>query len=200
MATYTSAMYLEEAADYSDLGDEEILARSVREPHLFEILVKKYQDAFIRKAMRILYSQQDAEDVVQDAFAKMYLNAEKFQVQEGAQFSSWGYKIVINTALTKYQQSKRLRERTAPLDPEFYEMLPDLKARASEKYEVYDYVVSVLSKIPDHLAKVLEMHFIEGLSQQEIADQEKTSVGAIKTRVHRAKAAFRAEAENVTSK
>jgi len=60
-----------------------------------------------------------------------------------------------------------------------------------EKQEVTDLVVSILSRMPDQLKRVLEMHFLEGKPQQEIADIEGTSVGAIKTRVHRAKKVFK---------
>ena len=56
-----------------------------------------------------------------------------------------------------------------------------------------DYVVSILSEIPEHLSRILSKHFIEGKPQKDIAKEEGISVGAVKTRVHRAKEAFRKE-------
>jgi DNA-directed RNA polymerase specialized sigma24 family protein len=50
--------------------------------------------------------------------------------------------------------------------------------------------------MPEQLARVLRLHFIEGLPQQLIAEREAVSVGAIKTRVHRAKAEFKRVAES----
>jgi DNA-directed RNA polymerase specialized sigma24 family protein len=51
--------------------------------------------------------QEEAEDIVQEAFTKIYINAAKFKKQEGAQFSSWGYRILINTALTTTPKKRR---------------------------------------------------------------------------------------------
>ncbi len=63
--------------------------------------------------------------------------------------------------------------------------------RQFEKQEVSDYIYSILSKIPEHLGRALQLHIIEGRSQAEVAKIEGVSVGAIKTRVHRAKKAFK---------
>ena len=67
-----------------DLSDEMILARSQAEPWLFAILLERYEAAFLRKAKSIVWSELDAEEVVQDAFTKIYINAAKFEVREGA--------------------------------------------------------------------------------------------------------------------
>src|SRR3989344_7914997 len=83
-------------------SDEELLGLSVANPSLFALLVRKYEAPFMRKALSIVRGHEEAQDVVQEAFTKIYLNAEKFQKQEAAPFSSWGYKILINTALPHY--------------------------------------------------------------------------------------------------
>src|SRR3989344_3093502 len=100
--------------------DEEVLAASVAHPSLFALLVRKYEEPFLRKALSIVRAQEEAEDVVQEAFTKIYLNAAKFKKQEGASFSSWGYRILINTALTHYQKQKRDRTSHAELDEEIW--------------------------------------------------------------------------------
>src|SRR5580704_9150657 len=99
-------------------SDEEILALSAAHPSLFALIVRKYEEAFMRKARGIVRGDEAAEDVVQEAFTKIYLNAAKFQKQEGAQFSSWAYRILINTALTHYAKKKRERGQTAQLAEE----------------------------------------------------------------------------------
>lgn len=180
-------------------SDEEILALSIKQPDVFSVLLDRYQDAFLRKARSVVFSHEEAEDIVQETFTKIYVNAHRFKVQEGASFKSWGYKILLNTAFTRYQRLKRIRGAGADLDPEFYELLPDLESRQFEKEEVTDYVISVLSRMPDQLSRVLQMHFLEGKPQQEIADIEGTSVGAIKTRVHRAKKVFKDECNTVST-
>jgi RNA polymerase sigma-70 factor, ECF subfamily len=180
--------YLDEE---TNLSDEEILAASVHTPSLFALLVRKYEAPFLRKAQGIIRDPQDAEDIVQEAFTKIYLNASKFQKQEGAQFSSWAYRILINTALTHYAKRKRKGESTAQLDDEIWALIPDKNLRQFEKKELVDLVASVLSRMPEPLAMALSNFFLEGKSQEEIAQEQGMSVGAIKTRVHRAKAEFR---------
>jgi len=180
-------------------SDEEILALSVKHPSLFALLVRKYEAPFMRKAMGIVHEETAAEDIVQEAFTKIYLNAKKFTPQEGASFSSWGYRILINTALTQYQKRKRDGQRTMQLDEEIWALIPDRNLKQFEKKELIDLVASVLSRMPDSFAKALSNFFIEGKSQEEIADEEGVSVGAIKTRVHRAKAEFKKIYKTVTT-
>jgi RNA polymerase sigma factor (sigma-70 family) len=177
--------------DLLEKSDEEILGLSIKNPNLFSIILDRYQDAFLRKAESVLHSREDAEDIVQETFSKIYLHANKFKVQDGASFKSWGYKILLNTAFTCYKKRKKDRGAVFSPDPEFYEAMPDKTSRQFEKQEVSDYLVSVLSRMPDTLSRVLRLHFIEGRPQEEIAEIEGVSVGAIKTRVHRAKKEFK---------
>jgi len=200
-------MYLiEDSKDYPPAGgdnreesDEEILALSIKQPDVFSVLLDRYQDAFLRKARSVVFSPEEAEDIVQETFAKIYVNAHRFKVQEGASFKSWGYKILLNTSFTRYQKLKKIRGAAADLDPEYYELLPDLESRQFEKNEATDFVISVLSRMPLKLSRVLKMHFLEGKPQQEIAQIEGTSVGAIKTRVHRAKKVFKEERNAIST-
>jgi RNA polymerase sigma-70 factor (ECF subfamily) len=179
--------------------DEEILALSVKQPSLFALLVRKYEAPFMRKAMGIVHEETAAEDIVQEAFTKIYLNANKFAPVEGASFSSWGYRILINTALTHYQKRKRDGLRSVQLDEEIWALIPDKNLKQFEKKEVIDVVASVLSRMPESFAKALSSFFIDGMSQEEMAIDEGVSVGAIKTRVHRAKAEFKKIYKTVTT-
>lgn len=181
-------------------SDEELLAASISHPSLFALLVRKYEDAFLRKAASIVHSKEEAEDIVQEAFTKIYMNANKFKKQEGAQFSSWGYRILINTALTHYQKQKRKGERQTELDEEIWALIPDRNLRQFEKKEFADEIASVLSRLPETFAKALSSFFIEGKSQEEMAEEEGVSVGAIKTRVHRAKKEFKKVYETISTK
>lgn len=190
---YSVAMkeYLTEEGGPQERQDEEVLAASITHPSLFAILVRKYEAPFMRKARSIVHEEDEAEDIVQEAFTKIYINAPKFKVVEGASFSSWGYRILINTALTHYMKRKREGGVRADLDPEIMELIPDKQLRQFEKMELTDQVASVLSRMPDVLARALSNFLIEGSSQEEMAQKEGVSVGAIKTRVHRAKREFK---------
>ncbi len=178
-------------------SDEEVLTLSQKNPDLFAEIIHRYEAAFLRKALTILREKEEAEEVVQEAFSKIYLYADKFEVQAGASFSSWAYRILMNTAFTRYQKLKKKRTNEYALDPEVYEQLADTRSEQFEKLELSDYVVSVLSEMPEQLARILTLHFIEGKPQKDIAKEEGISVGAVKTRVHRAKASFREHLKSI---
>lgn len=188
---------LEQAGE--GMADEQVLAASIQHPSLFALLVRKYEEAFLRKAMSIVHEREEAEDIVQEAFTKIYLNAPKFKTVEGASFSSWGYRILINTALTHYAKRKRDGGRIVELDEEIWALIPDKNLRQFEKKEFADEVSSVLSRMPASFAKALTSFFIDGKTQEEIAKEEGVSVGAIKTRVHRAKIEFKKIYKAVTT-
>lgn len=173
------------------LTDAEILARSRREPELFALLVRRYEAPFLRRARTILRSQEDAEEAVQDAFTKMYLYASKYRAQEGASFSSWAYTVLNRVAYTKYRIKSAERGKRAELEPEHYESLPDAKAEFLEDLSVRSEVIGALAKLPEAAAKILRLQFIEGKTQEEIAESEDLSIPAVKTRVHRAKKLFK---------
>ncbi|MDD2657097.1 MAG: RNA polymerase sigma factor [Candidatus Pacebacteria bacterium] len=173
------------------LTDAEVLARSKAHPDLFAVLVHRYEAALLRRARAILRSPEDAEEVVQDAFTKMYLYADKYHAQEGASFSSWAYTILNRVAYTKYAARRKEWEKTAELEPEHYESLPDARAEFLEDLSIRDEVIAALSKLPEAAAKLLRLQFIEGKTQEEIADSERLSIPAVKTRVHRAKKLFK---------
>lgn len=176
---------------FAAFSDAEILARSKSEPELFALLVRRYEAPFLRRARTILGSKEDAEEAVQDAFTKMYLYADKYRVQEGATFASWAYTILNRVAYTRYRAKSAERGKRAELEPEHYEALPDAAAEFLEDLSVRDEVIAALATLPDAAAKILRLQFIEGKSQEEIAEAENLSIPAVKTRVHRAKKLFK---------
>lgn len=180
--------------DVRDMSDEEVLARSHAEPWLFAVLLERYQDAFLRKAKSIIRNELDAEEVVQDTFTKIYMNADRFEVREGAKFSSWAYTILMNTAFTRYQKCVKEGERQMHLDPEIWELIGEQKEHTAFN-EHRDAIERILERMPGHLAQVLRLHYIERWSHKDIADETGDTVGAVKARIHRAKASFRKESE-----
>ncbi len=177
--------------ELSSLSDAEVLARSKTQPDLFALLVRRYEAPLLRRARTILGSPEDAEEAVQDAFTKMYLYADKYQPQEGATFSSWAYTILNRVAYTRYRAKSIERGKRAELLPEHYESLPDAKAEFLEDLSIRNEVISALAKLPESASKILRMQFIEGKTQEEIAEAEDLSIPAVKTRVHRAKKLFK---------
>ncbi len=173
-----------------DIKDEELLALSISvDPEAFSFIVERYRDAFLRNAMNILKDEQEAEDAVQEAFVKLYIKGNRFRVIEGASFNSWAYRVLINTCLSAYRKSSR--KKTQSLE-EVQMLYGDIKAEErSEERLSYDAFLSVLSRMPEQFSSLLKNLVLFGRRPQEIALEEGVSVNAIRTRLHRARKAFK---------
>lgn len=176
--------------DARELPDEELLLRSSGQPWLFAVLLDRYEQAFMRRAVAIVRDERDAEEIVQDTFTKIYLHASSFRPQEGAKFSSWAYRILLNTSYTYYVKRRKAGERFVALDPEFEAFVADKNVDPERTIE-RDVIERVLTRLPGHFAQVLRLHYLERWSQEDIAGLSGEEVGTIKARIHRAKAAFR---------
>ncbi len=177
------------------LSDEALFASSLKDPALFALILDRYQEAFLRKAEYIVKDRDIAEDIVQDTFVKIYRRAKSFTPQGEGSFKAWAYKVLMNTSFTYYQKVKGKMETS--FSPEMAELLPDEKETEGRmNMELKDYVVSILSRMPSHLSEILNEFFIKGKSQEEIANENNLSVGAVKVRIYRAKEAFRETATN----
>lgn len=181
-----------EAETQPPLSDVELLTRSRTQPWLFAELVHRYEAPFMRRAVHIIRNPADAEEIVQDTFTKIYLHSDSFVVQEGAQFSSWAYRILLNTTYTYYQKRLKQGIRFAVLDPEFEALVADNTDSPASR-ETADAVARILERLPSHFAQVLRLHYLERWSHQGIAEHTGDTVGSIKVRIHRAKLAYKAE-------
>ncbi len=177
------------SADLGNLTDEELLARSLKNPALFEVLLTRYQHEFLGRAQNVVRSRDEAEDVVQETFVRIYRFAPKFSTANGT-FRSWSLTILMNVARTRYQRVAKDRGHIADLEDKHYESLPDNRSDHEEMVS-RDEVESVLGLVDDETREILTLAYIEDLPYQQIADMKQTSVGAIKARVHRAKATVR---------
>ncbi|PCI29014.1 hypothetical protein COB55_03000 [Candidatus Wolfebacteria bacterium] len=180
-----------ENIDVSEKSDEELLTLSIDHPKYFGMIVDRYQSAFLRKARNIVDSPETAQDTVQDTFVKIYKHASQFQVQEGASFKSWAYRILLNQCFTQYRKTEKKRLHTLVLEPEHYESLPDKKDLFENDLFLRDCVQSVLTRMPKSLARILDLYFLKGYSQKEIAQREQLSLAAVRVRVFRAKRTYR---------
>ena len=178
--------------------DEEILAASLNKPALFKILVDRYEEAFIRKAASILRSNEEAEDIVQETFVKIYLHGKKFKKMEGVEFKSWAYKILVNTAISRYRKiSKKWQAESAdPLDLE----LASEKNLSTEdivlESETKSIVADLISQLPKPLARLVSLYYIKDKPYKEIAKEESLTIPALKMKLFRAKKMLRALSKN----
>jgi RNA polymerase sigma-70 factor (ECF subfamily) len=181
------------------MKDEEVLALSFKNPVFFEMLVDRHEAAFLRKARKIVRTDEAATDVVQDTFVKIYMYGKKFKPVEGAQFTSWAYRILINTCYAWYKKAKKDREFTTAFDEDLEAVIPDqsVTGRVGGSTDT-DYLMSLVEKLPDTFARVLRLYVLEGKNYREIAETEGVTEGAVKTRVHRAKEMLRDLAKTIT--
>jgi len=182
----------DDASSMTDSTDHELLKLAKDKPWLFSHLVNRYEAPFLRRAFRIIQNHADAEEIVQDTFTKIYINSHTFVPQTGATFSSWAYRILLNTAFTYYKKRVKAGERFTMLDPEFEALVAD-KSDSNSKRENEDAVARVLHLLPSHFAQVLRLHYLERWSHQAIADHTGDTAGSIKVRIFRAKQAYKAE-------
>lgn len=172
--------------------DEQLLALSRKEPRAFEELVARYQRQFVRKASSILRDDEDAYDAVQETFVRIYMASGRFVKKEGASFSSWAYAILTNQCYTAYRKKHKRELVSLEFVPELVEVLPDQSAIDElEQSYVRDELVRMISKLPALLRRVVEMHFIDGLPQREVAEREGVSHEVVRSRIHRAKQELR---------
>lgn len=169
--------------------DEEILRTSLKKPALFKVLVDRYEEAFLRKAADILKSREEAEDIVQETFVKIYLNGRKFKKVEGIEFKSWAYKILVNTAISRYRKmgKKWQAESNDPLDLELASERSISTENIVLESETKSVAANLISHLPKPLAQLVSLYYIEDKSYKDIAKQESITIPALKMKLFRAK-------------
>ena len=146
----------------------------------FEMLVKKYHNRIINIAHSLAANRNDAEDIAQEVFLKIYHTLHGFKAQ--AKFSSWLYRITVNAA---YDYLRKNKHKTTSLDDIDYANISDNRNR--EDMLAKEAIQGALNKIPFDFRTTLVLKEIEGLSYQEIAEALKISIGTVESRIFRAR-------------
>ncbi len=175
------------------LPDDEVLKLSMDDPALFGILVDRYREAFMRAARSITRSHNEAEDILQEAFTKIYVNGRRFKKQPGATFKSWAYKILVNTSFTHYQKLKKQQGNVSYLDPVLYDdaLVDEGASSLAANTDNRAIVAKTLEKMPEHLGRVMKLYYLEDKSYDDIAKLEGITLTTLKMRLFRAKRLFR---------
>ena len=170
------------------LTDEQLLA-DIRQGSrgAFAMLVRRHSVRFYRLAYRFTADAGAAEDIVQDAFLKLWEQPDLFQPAKGARFTTWFYRVLVNASLN--WQKKR---RFAPLPEE--DLLPDTGPNAEQMLALHrdqHMLESAIAALPERQRAALNLCFYEGLKNAEAADVLKIRVGALESLLMRAKATLR---------
>src|SRR5580700_1350971 len=179
--------------------DEAALVARARagDAQAFTDLVKQYERKIYRLAKHITQNDEDAEDVLQEAFLKAYEHLGGFQ--GNSKFYTWIVRIAVNEALMKLR--KRKSDRTVPLDEPVdtgeemvnreiavWEDNPEQRYSHEEMQQILNAAVDELK--PD-FRTVFALRDIEELSTEETAEALGISVPAVKSRLLRARLALR---------
>ena len=187
------------------LSDEELVARCQKElpgnTRSYEELVRRHMHRVYSIAYRVVSHKEEAEDITQEVFVKVYHGLKKFEQQSS--FSSWLYRIATNSALDALDKTKRHSKNIAPLtsqnNTKNQEETDALKLPASSaagpedkaiQKELRECINRVLKKLDREQARLLVMRDFEDLSYDEIARVLQLGLSAVKMRIHRARLAF----------
>lgn len=188
------------AAADATAADAMLLARlRTGDSSAYDDLVRAYSPRMLAVTRRILNSEDDAKDAVQDAFLSAFRGLANFE--GGALLSTWLHRIAVNAALMKLRTRKRKPERSIEtLLPVYLEdghhaenfqewNLPADKAmmRAEQRAVVRQ----CIGELPDNYRTVLILRDIEELDTDEVAERLGVTPNAVKIRLHRARQALR---------
>ena len=154
-----------------------------------ELVRRTFVDTFTL-ARRLTGNEEDARDVVQEAYLRAWRAIGKFRGE--AQFSTWMYRITANTASTHLRRRKR--HRAEPLDNvvEPAEVRPELQpAPAVESVDSLQRIGAALDELPPKLRVLVVLKDVYGLPHEAIAEELGISVPAAKVRLHRARRKLR---------
>jgi RNA polymerase sigma-70 factor (ECF subfamily) len=159
---------------------------------MFELLMRRYNERVYRAARAIVRDEQEAEDVMQQAYVNAFTHLRQFN--GSAQFSTWLTRIAINEALARV----RRRGRFEPFDDELSNVEPFMSSHPSENPERQAFTGELrellewsIDTLPDGMREVFVLREVEGLSTSEVAECLGVSEDVVKTRLSRGRASLR---------
>lgn len=161
----------------------------------FGELVQRYQGRAYWVAYGLVNNEDEARDITQDAFVRVYRALERFDFEQS--FYTWLYRIVVNLAIDRIR--KLSKSRTVNLDdvgePTDESPADAAPGRPMEASETSRLVREVLDRLPDKYRTVMVLRELNGLSCKEIAGIVRSSHATVRWRLHMARKFFKDEWE-----
>lgn len=168
-------------ADAAAAEERECLCRCRQgDERAFRDLMRRHRGRALYLAAQMLRDRTEAEDVVQEAFLRVFRALPTFRGD--ASFHSWLYRIIVNLCLDR---GRRQSATPLPLEPDFE------TPAAPERWETRLHVEALLARLSDELRVTLLMREVVGLSYVEIAAELNLPVGTVRSRLHAAREQFR---------
>lgn len=167
--------------DYTDIELVELFRDANKKHFAFNLLVRRYQEKTYYFVRRMVINHDDADDVVQNVFIKVWNNLENFR--EDSRFFTWLYRIAVNESLS-FLKSRNLRSYLSLSSPE----ASMLKAVQDDNYfdgtEIQKRLREAIVCLPRKQQLVFNMRYYDDLSYEAISEILGTSVGALKASYH----------------
>jgi RNA polymerase sigma-70 factor (ECF subfamily) len=191
--TMTTRMSSAVALENDEYSDAETIHQVLNgNTAMFELLMRRYNERVYRAARSIVRDEQEAEDVMQQAYMNAFTHLRQFN--GSARFSTWLTKIAINDALARV----RRRGRYEPFDDDLSNVEPFMfsnPAPSPERQafagELRGLLEGAIDALPDGMREVFMLREVEGLSTSEVAECLGVSEDVVKTRLSRGRAALR---------
>src|SRR5947207_11633421 len=168
-------------------ADHELMERAAKgDGRAFRVLAERHAGRALGLARRILGNEAMAEDIVQDAFLRVWINAPRWRPQ--AQFRTWLYRIVVNLCLNAKRRAPDLPLAAA-------EHVADPAPAADAQLEARErdrHLAAAVDALPERQRAAIMLTYQEGLGNAEVADVLDTSISGVETLLVRAKRALRA--------
>lgn len=154
---------------------------------LFKELVNVYKDKSLSLTLSIIKNNDEAQDVLQDAFIKVYKNLYKFNFNSS--FSTWLYRIVINTCYTALERNEK--KKTTSFEKIVFDIPSDMNSfNLLETNHRKEIVNTVLNTLKSNEALILRLFYLGEQSINEVSDITGISVSNVKVLLHRARKNF----------
>ncbi|MCB1721227.1 MAG: sigma-70 family RNA polymerase sigma factor [Alphaproteobacteria bacterium] len=176
-------------ADQMDDSDESLVVRVCEGDHqAFAQLVERHSGLFYSAAYRMCGNAEEAEEIVQDAFLKLWEKPQSYDVGKGAKFTTWFYRVVTNLAID------RARRKRPQAGPDVLDFMAD-KAPLADEILVQNgreaALEAAIQSLPERQKAALNLCFYEGFSNKEAAEILGIGVKALESLLMRAKTALK---------